>query len=53
MDLRIYENESIVLDTEIIEENHFSFSTIIHHFSFTEDVHFHSTRIHAQSIPNQ
>ena len=45
--------QSIGLDTEMIEENHFSFSTIFQHFSFAKDVHFHSTRIYAQSIPNQ
>ena len=31
-----YENESMVLDTEMIEENHFSFSAIIQQFSFAD-----------------
>ena len=47
----IYQIQSIVSDTEMIEENHFFFSAIIQQISFAEDIHFHSTRIYAQYIP--
>ena len=52
MHIGIYRNESIGLDTEIIDENHFSSLQFIQHNFFGRTHHFDPTQIYARLFPN-
>ena len=52
MHLRIYQNESIELDTEISGKTYFPFSTFIQQFFLATTQHFHPTQIYARLFPH-